>query len=74
MDCKANGNSPELNLRKTAIAREVTLDSQEAVKFLSIWFNQIKILTTIDKKNGEKKTTLKLQFRLKNYNSATTKA
>jgi hypothetical protein len=51
VECKVNGNSPELYLRKTAIAREVTLDSQDAVKFLSIWFNQIKILTTIGKKN-----------------------
>jgi len=33
---KENINLPELYFRKTAIAREVTLDSQDAVKFLSI--------------------------------------
>jgi len=50
VNCKENENLPELYFRKTAIAREVTLDSQDAVKFLSIWFNQIKILTTTGKK------------------------
>jgi hypothetical protein len=43
---KENTNLPELYFRKTAIAREVTLDSQDAVKFLSILFSK-KILTTI---------------------------
>jgi hypothetical protein len=51
MHCKANRNSPELYLRKTAIAREVTLDSQDAVKFLSIWLKEIKMSTTTSKKN-----------------------
>jgi len=37
---KENINSPELYFRKTAIAREVTLDSQDAVKFLSILFKK----------------------------------
>jgi hypothetical protein len=51
---KENIHSPELYLRKTAIAREVTLDSHDAVKFLSILLSK-KILTTIGtRKNTEK--------------------
>jgi hypothetical protein len=52
---KENINSPELYFRKTAIAREVTLDSQDAAKFLSILLGK-RILTTIGTRKDTEKS------------------
>jgi hypothetical protein len=45
-------------LRKTAIAREVTLDSQDAVKFLSIWLKEIKNVNHYRHKEIKNKNTV----------------
>jgi hypothetical protein len=59
---KENITSPELYFRKTAIAREVTLDSQDAVKFLSILLSKKILITIGTRKNTEFMTVFKEQL------------